>query len=285
MKQERQELVFDGIDLYGQVFLNGAFLGEARNAFVPASFNVRHKIKTRRNELIVRVTAGTDLVPSDEQPRPVSRKVYGNRQCWFDSEMGGLKALRKPQFSAGWDWVDALPNIGIWRSVFLRGASGVVLDDVRLDTVIEGDKVFVDALVTVENIHPWSERPCRVELTLTPPSGKAVRQVWTHGAPPGLSPLRERLEIAQPRLWWPNGMGAQPLYKVAVKVTHRACDGRISARSESVCARSRSTAVGSKRVAVDSASASTARTSSARAGTGFRQTPSSHASRRNGIND
>jgi beta-mannosidase len=220
LEQERQELVFEGIDLYGQVFLNGELIGEATNAFVSAVFNVRHKVKARRNELVVRVTVGTDLVPADEQPEPISRKVYGNRTAWFQYETGGLKAIRKPQFTYGWDWVDALPNIGIWRSVSLRGASGVVLDDVRLDTVREGRRVCVDAVALVENLHPWSERPCTVELTLTPPKrkGPIVRHTWTLGAQPGLSPLKARLAVPDPQLWWPNGMGDQPLYKVTVRV-------------------------------------------------------------------
>ena len=33
--------MFDGLDLYAQVFLNGVFLGQAQNAFVPHAFDVR----------------------------------------------------------------------------------------------------------------------------------------------------------------------------------------------------------------------------------------------------
>ena len=36
LEHERQQLIFDGLDLYAQVFLNGELLGEARNALPSA---------------------------------------------------------------------------------------------------------------------------------------------------------------------------------------------------------------------------------------------------------
>ena len=128
LRHERQRLVFDGVDLYAQVFVNGKLAGETANAFVLAEFDVKPFLQAGRNELVVRLTAGSELAPDDtppgqgQQPRAPSSATggaipnpiregdpYGHR-IW-----AGRKWLRKPQFSYGWDWVDALPNIGIWR--------------------------------------------------------------------------------------------------------------------------------------------------------------------------
>lgn len=222
---ERQELVFDGLDLYAQVFLNGVLLGEAANAFVPARFDVRHRLRSGRNQLVVRLTAGAERVPPELQPRPADpRQVYGGR-----GRFPGISQLRKPQFTYGWDWVDALPNIGIWRGVRLEGRSGIVLHDLRLDPVIEGERVFVDLYAVVENLHPWSERRGALEVTLTPPTGRPIRCTLTTAAQVGHSVLTQRLEIRQPRLWWPNGMGDQPLYRVMTRVL---TDGRLADQRE-----------------------------------------------------
>ena len=51
-----------------------------------------------------------------EVPNPMQPGDITGHRMW-----GGRKWLRKPQFTYGWDWVDALPNIGIWRSVRLEG--------------------------------------------------------------------------------------------------------------------------------------------------------------------
>ncbi len=172
---ERQELVFDGLDLYAQVFLNGKLAGEAADAFIPARFDVKRLLQGGVNELVVRLTAGSELA-KDETP-------HGQDQPWkpnsatggaIPNPMGaedlykhrgwsGRKWLRKPQFSYGWDWVDALPNIGIWRSVHLEGRSYAILYDLRLDTLLQDNQVFLEMAAVVENIHPWSERACFLE--------------------------------------------------------------------------------------------------------------------------
>ena len=123
---EHQELVFDGLDLNAQVFINRVLAGESANAFVPISFNAGHLLKKGENELVVRLTAGSELAldatpPGQGQlerttedllggavPNPMQEGALIEHRMW-----PGKKWLRKPQFSYGWDWVDALPNIGI----------------------------------------------------------------------------------------------------------------------------------------------------------------------------
>ena len=221
---ERQEINFDGLDLYAQVFLNGIFLGEVKNAFIPHTFDVKHKIKKGKNKLVVRLTAGAELLPKLLKPKPVkSKKPYAGRM-----KFPGISHLRKPQFSYGWDWVDALPNIGIRGDVFLEAHSGITLHDVRLDTQINKLNVFLNADIIIENIHPWSERNGKMELIIKPPSGKKIIYEQDFKAQIGRSSLKCKLKIPNPKLWWPNGMGEQPLYQVTIRIISdkKECDIR-----------------------------------------------------------
>jgi len=119
--------------------------------------------------------------------------------------------------------VDALPNIGIWRGVHLEGRSQAVLEDIRLDTRLADGQVQLELEAIVENLHPWSERHCLLTLIISPPDGAAVifRQ-YDLDMLPGRMPVRDFIDIPNPRLWWPNGMGEQPLYKVYASI----CDNR-----------------------------------------------------------
>lgn len=220
LDHERQEIVFDGLDYFAQVFLNGNLIGEARNAFIPARFDVRTGLRTGRNELVVRLTSGGELVPREFKPTEAERR---KRQAFR-----GIRFLRKPQFTYGWDWVDILPNIGIWRGVRLEGRSGVVLADVTLTPCLLESTVLLDAEVIVENLHPWSDREAEVLVSLEPPVGKRIDVRMTTIAQAGLSSLSRTIEIANPRLWWPNGMGGQPLYHAAIRVLSNRveCDRR-----------------------------------------------------------
>ena len=242
LQHERQRLVFDGLDLYAQVFVNGKLAGEAQNAFVPAAFDVKRLLRAGTNELVVRVTAGSELAAdatppgqgqscqpnlavNGEIPNPARPDdLYGNR-TW-----PGKKWLRKPQFTYGWDWVDALPNIGVWRGVCLEGHSHAVLAEVRLDTVLNGGQVWLDLEAVAENLHPWSERRGLLTLEVRPPAGGAtVTRQYDLDLPPGRMPVRDRIAIPDAQLWWPNGMGAQPLYEVTARMRDAAgaiCDER-----------------------------------------------------------
>jgi beta-mannosidase len=52
-----------------------------------------------------------------------------------------------------------------------------------------------------------TDRPCRLRVTLTAPDGKVIE----------IAPNAET-EIQAPQLWWPNTLGAQPLYTVKAEI-------------------------------------------------------------------
>ncbi len=207
----RQRLVFDGIDLYGQVFVNGKLAGTSKDAFAPAAFEVKRLLREGANELVVRVTSGTELIPPGDRGTGFSGLYVGRS---FDQR----RLLRKPAYAYGWDWCDPLPNIGIWRGVRLEGRSKVVIDHLRMDTAIRGKQVYLEGEVTLDNLHPWSGTNCVLELQLDPPQGKPIIHRRHLPVQVGHSTVSCRLAIPQPQLWWPNGMGAQPLYHLTARV-------------------------------------------------------------------
>ena len=87
---ERQALVFDGLDLYAQVFVNGQLAGEAANAFVPATFEVKRLLRAGENELVVRLTSGSELakdtVAPPNQVQPGNHSQAGSRRSAQSNE-------------------------------------------------------------------------------------------------------------------------------------------------------------------------------------------------------
>jgi beta-mannosidase len=216
----RQQLIFEGIDLFGQIFVNGRLAGSTENAFAAAVFDVKSLLREGMNELVVRVTSGMELIP----PRSDDKTVFGGRDSTYFIRFWDVhRSLRKPDYSAyGHDWCDPLPNIGIWRGVRLEGRTQVIIDFLRLDTAITGQEVTLEGEVRLENLHPWSEIPVTLELRVEPPRGTEFVQRLAIGVPVGLVSVPCRFVIPEAQLWWPNGMGNQPLYRVTVRVI---CDG------------------------------------------------------------
>src|SRR5690606_14336852 len=62
----RIELVFEGLDTYAQVYLNGAFLGERTNAFLPMTIDVTDEVRPGENVLVVHVDACVKRTTAEE---------------------------------------------------------------------------------------------------------------------------------------------------------------------------------------------------------------------------
>ena len=243
LRHERQALVFEGLDLYAQIFINGKLAGESADAFVPVRIEAMDYLQKGKNDLVVRLTAGSELAADDTPPgqgqierrseaasggsipNPLRESDLYSHRNW-----PGKKWLRKPQFSYGWDWVDALPNIGIWRGVSLQGRSHAILHDIRLDTVLNNHDVSLELEAAIENLHPWSERSCTLRIEIQPPDHDgAILYEYPVDAPPGRTYVRDTIDIPSPLLWWPNEMGKQPMYGISAEVTDpegNACDSR-----------------------------------------------------------
>ncbi|MHB9133818.1 MAG: glycoside hydrolase family 2 protein [Armatimonadota bacterium] len=213
--QERQQLIADGLECNAQLYLNGQPIGLACNAFVEHTFDIRGAVQAGENELLVRLTAGTELIKD--------RDRLGE---WFDEPIYALRNLtqqrylRKPQYEYGWDWNDPLPNIGIWRGMRVEARSHAVIHEFRLDTVMQDAQVFLTGQAILENLHPWTERPCVFEVIITPPAGEPILTRISCVLPMSRTALPLQIAIPDPQLWWPNGMGEQPLYQVTARVLH-----------------------------------------------------------------
>ncbi len=218
--EEVLELVFDGLDYYAQVFVNGALVGEAENSFVDHAFDIKHQVALGENTVLVRLTVGTERAQDQRVGERTQENIYGNRQSFK-----GTPQLRKPQFSYGWDWVDTLPNIGIWRGVRVRGTHGACLWHVNCNTrelSSARDRCKLSIAVEVQNLHPFSEHSGALEFTVTAPDGRQWKAIGATFLPVGRTRIERSFEIEQPALWWPNTLGCQPLHAVSVTLT---CNG------------------------------------------------------------
>jgi beta-mannosidase len=212
LRQDRQMLIFDGIDLCSQIFLNGVQVGATKDAMSSFAFDVRGQLREGTNQLVVRVTSGTELfAPGTWEAKP-SGGLYDLRNT------PQRQTVRKPPYIYGWDWCDPLPNIGLWRGVRLEGHDKVALRQVRLDTVIADKAVSLEGEVTLDNLNLWVQRNCVLELQVDPPEGKPIVQRREINLEIGHSAVQCRIAIPHPQLWWPNGMGGQPLYRLTARV-------------------------------------------------------------------
>jgi len=193
---ENVELAFESIDLLGEVWLNGRCLGETDNAFRTWTFDVTGRLKATGNTLLVRLRALGPLLDAfgpwrENEHATDARLAYRTCQCLF-----------------GWDWAPILPAIGL-GPVRLVGRAGPRIEDVHVRTRINGDvDVFVE-------LYPKPDQAGTLDIAIRG-HGADLNARRTTTAARSVQSFR----IENPRLWWPNGYGDQPLYDLRVRYRH-----------------------------------------------------------------
>ena len=122
--------------------------------------------------------------------------------------------MRKEPCSFGWDWGPVLPSCGIWKNISLETFNqGRIADVLILQNHSGENKVTLDVEVNAEMVRDTA-KPLKAVLSVSH-NGKSVAKT-TIEVSNGQG--RGQLEIKHPKLWWPAGMGQQPLYDVHVEL-------------------------------------------------------------------
>jgi beta-mannosidase len=206
--EEHLALVFDGLDTLAEVRLNGKLLGNANNMFRTWRWDVAESLVAGENEMTVTFASAVRFCAEHEAERYLDRPKDANT-------MPGGPYLRKAPCHFGWDWGPKLPNIGIWQDLRLDGWSVAKVTDVRLTQKIEGGRARIAARVEVERT-PGSAAALAITVRVAHPNGRVDSVVAS--VPAGRSGADLAVDVADPELWWPNGLGAQPLYHVEIEL-------------------------------------------------------------------
>lgn len=195
-------LVADGVDTLADMSLNGKVLGKTENAFRQYRWDVAGLVKAGENEIRVFFHSAVKFCRQRNQEKPLTPKV--------GMSLEGSVFVRKAPCQFGWDWGPKLPPIGVWRDLRLQGYTQARLDDVHFRQRVEGKKAYISADVRAE---VWGKTPLTAHLRVTAPNGK---KTFETSAPLVEGTAALQVAISNPQLWWPNGYGDQPLYRVEV---------------------------------------------------------------------
>lgn len=191
-------LVFEGLDTYADIYLNGKKIGCAENMFHEHEFDVSGKLKTAENLLEVRFRSPVKEV----EGKPLLSAAFTAERL----------QSRRIQCTYGWDWVDRFVTCGIWRPVYLKYADDMYAESIYVCT--ESIDSFSAQLYTEIQLKNF-EKGGIVRIEIISPEGKITEQCSFFAREPVSS---HRFDIAEPELWYPNGYGEQPLYTFRVTV-------------------------------------------------------------------
>ncbi|MBQ7482320.1 MAG: glycoside hydrolase family 2 protein [Lachnospiraceae bacterium] len=220
-------LKFDGIDTLADIELNGKRLGSTDNMHRIWEYSVKDVLKDKENELVIVFHSPVEYVAKQYEEDPA---IQGTEDA-----MRGFPKIRKGHYMFGWDWGPRLPDAGLWKDVKFLAVKKARLDRIYIRQKFNDDLTGVE-LVPDISVKPagcsdeirWSDRAgcktgsdplmgLRAVVTVIDPEGNKLydkKDILDTGNDAGSAALK----IDGPRLWWPNGLGEQPLYTVVTEL-------------------------------------------------------------------
>ena len=193
----RVELVCEGLDTVATININGRRIASTDNMFTGFRFDLRKMLRPGVNQIHIRF----------DSPMKYVRKHDRLCDCAPPNDpVGGSCVIRKEQCSFGFDWGPRLATSGIY-----------------LPLRIEAGPRWRIAAVNVRQHHA----PGKVHLNLIPSiDGRTSKHLtWRSRVSYDDTEVCRRnglrLTVEDPQLWWPNGLGDQPLYTLTVDLLHR----------------------------------------------------------------
>ena len=198
------ELVFEGLDCFAEIYLNGVHVGSCDNMLIEHVINVDGALQ-EDNELLVHI-----------RPAVMEAKKFG-----YTSNLYALKAnyeslfVRKAPHMYGWDIMPRAVSAGLWRPVSLRFRPEERLNEVSLSTMeISSDKssAALSLFYRASTSGSWGDvHEIAVEASCGASSFSCrERMLFDCG--------KYRIDVDEPRLWWPRGRGEASLYDVKVSL-------------------------------------------------------------------
>ena len=201
-----------GLDTIATITLNGDELAKTENMFRTYEFDVKSRLKSGENNIEIYFAAPFTYMNKMDAEK-------GEMAGWVEPMRISSGAwIRKEPCNFGWDWGPKMPTSGIWRDIELVAFNDARLTDVHImQTHNDGDVNLLINIAT-ENITSGKvAADVRISLhddTVVEISGLTLVE--------GLADIT--LPVDDPQLWWPNGMGEQPLYDVDITLLNSSGD-------------------------------------------------------------
>ncbi|MCB0402846.1 MAG: glycoside hydrolase family 2 protein [Flavobacteriales bacterium] len=207
LNTQHLELVFEGLDTYAEIVLNGQELLSTDNMFRSWRKDIKPHLKTGENLLEVRFTS----------PISYNREAYTSYPFRLPSgsetkepRVGSF--TRKAAYHFGWDWAPRFVTCGIWRSVRIEGWNKATIRNVHCIT-----ESVTESQANMKIILEFEADVKYAELTTI--------QIYfndsmlMYGLKDGTNQIEYHFTVQQPQLWWCNGEGEPYLYDLNIRLT------------------------------------------------------------------
>ena len=200
--EENQVLVCEGLDTLADILINGHLVASTKNMHRTYRIPVSQVLCAGKNTIQILFHSPLRYIESYTYQE---KKEVNYIPCGC---MKGNHLIRKAHSMFGWDWGPQLIDAGIFRAIYIEFWNGSRMEEMEIHQEHGKKTVTLQIHLTfsipaVEDIVLIQVLEAGVEL--------AAQTVVVN------TDIRTEFLIQNPKLWWPNGYGEQPLYQIKVQ--------------------------------------------------------------------
>lgn len=201
------DLVFDGLDTFATVKLNGQTILKSDNMFLSHRINVTKALEAE-GEHTLEIEFDCALL----RARELRNQDQKHKWVGFNGDPSRL-AVRKAQYHWGWDWGPVLMTAGIWRAMRFEVYTARIVDlwpQTQLDANHQAVEITAVAQVDTVTTGDYTAR-----FTLSLKGNEIAHQDVLVSTDQN---AKVTFRVNCPELWWPHGYGEQTLYEISISL-------------------------------------------------------------------
>jgi beta-mannosidase len=195
LENQNVDLLFNGLDTFSEIYLNGQLLKTTDNMFRKWTVPVKAYLKNGENHLQIKfksaINVGNELAKKLPFTTPETPRSF----------------VRKAQYQFGWDWGPRLVTAGIWKDVRLKFWNRAKIENVKIE-----QKKITDQQAALQ-IHTeiFADKGGKYTLSIN----NINHQIQLNK---GKNTVGFPFTIEHPKLWQPNGWGDSHLYNIEISL-------------------------------------------------------------------
>lgn len=183
-------LCCDGLDTLAHIYINGTLVASVKNMHRVYRFKINSCVTIGANTILIKFDP---IDPYIKEKDKTSKLIGGNTDA-----LKGFGHIRKAHYMLGWDWGPKLPDMGIWKSIYILEKNSAEIIKFDIKQRAEGNRVFVKTDVRIDG-----EAAIKVKFIAPDGTEKDVA-------------ANSEFEVENPKLWYVKGIGSQSLYTIKV---------------------------------------------------------------------
>ncbi len=201
-------IVFEGLDTYADVSLNGRWILHSDNMFRSWKIWVREFLKSGMNTLHIRFKSPLRVARKNLRELPYILPASND-----PSKRNESVHIRKAQFQFGWDWAPRLITSGIWKPIYLTTKNKHYINSTKIVQLHQSDSIaYFEAYMNIGRFST-TESDLYYEIF-----NKTDNKLLCRKKIKKSKYISDYFKIENPKLWWCNGMGEAYLYDLVFRL-------------------------------------------------------------------